>query len=302
MLAEKFFFDKFFYYKSVEHGYWILDKKLSLVDFGKRTEDLLQLKQDFENVDGNKSVLGAQNDAESYTIAIIGDSYVWGQGVGFEDTVSQLLEKKLNQYKKTTVLSLGFPGDSVLDYLVRYNQARQVYPVDLYIFVLVDNDLALVNSYKEKYEQTQVLRDCRDRFPDQEPVYDLPLYDYLAPEKYGEVWEEIKHESWTTDFNLCILDQSLKSLPTDNAIYFVSQYYHEGDWVWKTYKDNLGKNQKKMLYITDGKTLEAYKRFWEDPLKYFHVSQKDFHPSKIAHRMFADLLSKEILTNARWKF
>ena len=295
ILAEKFFFDKFFYYKSIKHGYWVPDKKISFADFGERAKDLLQLEQDYGSLDTKEDILGVQDDTETYTIAIIGDSFVWGQGLKFEDTISQQLEKELNQYGNTTVLSLGISGDSILDYAMRFDMVKQIYPVDLYIFVLVDNDLLLVNHLEEKYKQTSIFHDCQERFPDQKPIYDLP------PESYGEIRNERLDRSWSLELNLCILNQSLKSLPTDNAIYFVSQHYHEEDYVsWKTYKDSLEKNQKEMLYVTDGKTLEEYKHFWEDPWKYFYVSRKDFHPSKIANRMFADLLSNEILNNPRW--
>jgi len=303
ILAEKFFFDKFFYYKSIKHGYWVPDKKISFADFGKRAKDLLQLEQDYGSLDTKEDILGVQDDTETYTIAIIGDSFVWGQGVRFEDTISQQLEKKMNQYRKTTVLSLGYSGDSVLDYIIRFNKIKQTYPVDLYIFVLVDNDLMLADYNKKKYEQTTIYRDCQKRFPEQKPVYSLLVKEgdaqkningAAASDSYIKRYVERREQSWQSELNLCILDQSLQALPTDNAIFFISQIFDN------YYKEHLKMNDKKVLSSTDGRTLNEYERYWEDPYKYLEVSQNDSHPSKIAHRMFADILSKEILTNPKW--
>jgi len=295
-VAEKFFFDKFFYFKSIKHGYWPTSKKISLIDFGERAKDLLQLEQDYGSLDTKEDILGVQDDTETYTIAIIGDSYVWGQGLKFEDTISQQLERGLSQYGNTTVLSLGIGGDSILDYAMRYDMVKQVYPVDLYIFVLVDNDMLLAKYLEEKYKQTSIFRDCQERFPDQKLIYEL-----LSPESYGEIRNERLDRSWSLELNLCILDQSLKSLPTNNAIFFLCQIFGETEQKsWNTYKEYLNMNDKEVLYSTNSRTLKGYEGYWEDPLKYFKVSPNDWHPSKIAHRMFADLLSKEILNNPRW--
>jgi hypothetical protein len=309
VIVESFFFDKFFYYKSIEHGYWVPGQKLTLESFGERAFDLKQLDKDFQAIqDGDKTL--ETNDDDIYTIAVIGDSHVWGQGVRFKDTVSQLLEKKLNKYKNTRVLSLGYSGDSILDYYIRYNKINQVYPIDLYIFVLVDNDLMLTKDYEKKYRQTSIFNDCQDRFPEQEPVYDLSNENYEEKIISGssiseEKWLERFEKSWHSAMNLCILDQSLLALPTDNAIFFISPYQHEegSQLQWKTYKKYLNRNQKTVLYSTDAKTLDGYERFWEKPLKYYGVSKKDNgHPSKIAHRMFADILTKEIMNNPKWKY
>lgn len=307
-IAENFFFDKFYYYKSTEHGYWVPEQKLTLESFEERALDLIQLDKDFQTIKNSDKTLEANDDV--YTIAVIGDSHVWGQGVRFKDTVSQLLEKKLNKYKNTRVLSFGYSGDSILDYYIRYDQVKQTYPVDLYIFILVDNDSLLIENYKEKYKQTLVFNECLSLFPGQEPVYDLTNENYEQKIVSGssiseEKWLERFGESWHSELNLCVLDKSIQALPTDNAIFFISQYDHEEDNQpqWKIYKESLYAHKKIVLYSTDAKTLDDYKRFWEKPWKYLNVSQKDNgHPSKIAHRMFSDILTKEILNNPKWKY
>lgn len=308
-LAETYFFDKFYYYKSIEHGYWIPGQKLTLENFGERALDLIQLDKNFQATKNGERILEINED-EAYTIALIGDSYAWGQGVRFKDTISQLLEKKLNQYKKTTVLSLGYSGDSILDYFIKYDQLKQTYPIDLYIFMLVENDLLLVKDYEKRYEQTSIFHDCQSLFPEQKPIYDLSNNDYELRIFNGsdileKEWAERFEQSWYSELNLCILDQSLQALPTDNAIFFISLYRDEENSQpqWKTYREYLNKNQKTVLRSADAKTLDDYKRFWKKPSKYFSVSPKDSgHPSKTAHRMFADLLGREILTNLKWGF
>ena len=307
-VAEELFFDKFYYYKSIAHGYWNPERHLTLESFGERSHDLVRLTTDLKSIDGQKKVFGTDSD-KSYTIAIVGDSFVWGQGVRFKDTISQLLEKKLNEYKETTVVSLGSSGDSILDYFIRYEQLEKTNEIDLYVFVLVENDLLLVESREEIYKQTPIYQDCQSLFPKQRPIYDMPpeAWDQNSQNKtemFKNGYMERFDKSWQSPFNVCILEHSLKSLPTQNAIFFVAPYdYNKGeDSTWKIYIESLKKDYKRVLFSTDAKTLPNYEYFWNNPWKSFRVSNMDGHPSEIAHRMYADLLKREILTNQKWRF
>lgn len=308
-IAEIYYFDKFFFYKSIQHGYWIPGKPLMLKDFGSRAEDLVNLEKDFWSKE-QSNVLGTMDDQSFYTIAVIGDSYVWGQGVKFKETVSQLLEKQLSKYRKTKVLSLANAGDSILDYLLTFQMAKKIYMVDLYIFVLVDNDLLLKPSKEKIYSKMEIFTQCRDGFPGQSVVWSLDnIYTYLATQSsylpLREAEMQIAHnlnDSWSNEINLCILDKSLININEERSIFFVSQYYYEEDKNWKKYINFLSKNNKTVMYITESKKLQQYIKYWFNPKENFTLSQKDGHPSRLLHHMYAELLSQEILHNPRWRF
>ena len=55
-ISEAYFFDKFYYYKSLKHGYWIHDKRLSLEDFDERAEDIRKLTNFSLNYDSKKGI------------------------------------------------------------------------------------------------------------------------------------------------------------------------------------------------------------------------------------------------------
>jgi len=306
--AETYFFDKIFYYKSIDHGYWVPGKELLLDSFGERSLDLIQLDENFQIIqDGNQSF--KLDDDETYTIALIGDSYIWGQGLRFEDTVSQILEKQLNEHRKTEVLSLGYSGDSILDYLMRYEKTKQTYSVDLYLFMLVGNDLLLTDGNRNQYNDHQIMQFCQKSFPELKPVYDLSN-DENKTKSIGqstdmkENWLERFDQSWNSVLNLCVLDQSLSQLPQKNAIYVVSSYEHSdpSQPQWEIYKNYLKKHEKTTIYLTDAKKMEEYAPFWKSPDKYYPVSDQDSHPSKLIHNMTAKLIFQEISLDPYWKF
>ena len=83
-IAETFFFDRLFYQKSVAHGYFLDETKLP--DFGDRTRDLVA------HLDADEKKL-PQNVYPGFRVVLIGDSFLWGQGVRHEHTVTALLEK-----------------------------------------------------------------------------------------------------------------------------------------------------------------------------------------------------------------
>lgn len=140
-ISEIFFFDKFYYQKSIDFGYFHFppNKKSTLEVFGKRSQDVLTLLN-------NKSPdVKGHTSHGNYTIAIVGDSYVWGQGLKNNDRFPILLERKLSNLKDTKVYSFGMSGDGILDYYVKYQKIKELYDIDLYVYVLTVNDI-LINK------------------------------------------------------------------------------------------------------------------------------------------------------------
>lgn len=275
-VAETYFFDKFFYQKSVAHGYFppaVTPKDLSI--FGERSKDLLELESFYQK---GKRI----PDSESYTIAVIGDSFVWGLGTRFKNSLTQQLERMLAKKGSAEVLALGYPKDSILDYVNRYEMAKAVYPVDLYIFVLVENDLVL------NYENRNLLTDGKNPIEEcTKQVNEEIVYEG------GDASKKIR-QAFESRPNLCALEKSLELLPTENAIYFLTNTFPNKESLDK-FKELLEKTGKNYLSTEGSQEDPRYKKYWQDPQKYLFVSKIEQHPSKLAHKMYAELLFEEII-------
>ena len=81
-----------------------------------------------------------------YRIAVLGDSFVWGDGVPYEQAWSHKLERKLLQkYDSIEVLHWGRCGWSTKDEMNFFVQHGKDFDVDLLIIGWVDNDPDLGN-------------------------------------------------------------------------------------------------------------------------------------------------------------
>jgi hypothetical protein len=87
------------------------------------------------------SVRTKQKPAGKLRIAVLGDSFIWGDGIPYQDVWSHKLERELNSlYPNVEVLSWGISGWSTLDELNFYRNHGKDYNIDLLIIGWVDND------------------------------------------------------------------------------------------------------------------------------------------------------------------
>jgi hypothetical protein len=76
-----------------------------------------------------------------FRIAVLGDSFIWGDGLPYEKVWSHKLERKLSaQYDSIEVMSWGICGWSTLDEFNFYKAHGHDYDIDLLIIGWVDND------------------------------------------------------------------------------------------------------------------------------------------------------------------
>jgi hypothetical protein len=76
-----------------------------------------------------------------YRIAVLGDSFIWGDGMPYEKIWSHKLEKRLlEKYDSIEVISWGHNGWSTLDEFTFYKERGKDFDVDLLIIGWVDND------------------------------------------------------------------------------------------------------------------------------------------------------------------
>jgi hypothetical protein len=76
-----------------------------------------------------------------FRIAVLGDSFIWGDGIPYEKIWSHKLEKSLlEKYDSIEVMSWGICGWSTLDEFNFYKNQGKDFAVDLLIIAWVDND------------------------------------------------------------------------------------------------------------------------------------------------------------------
>ncbi|MBU1130022.1 hypothetical protein KKE45_01730 [Patescibacteria group bacterium] len=304
-VAEKFFFDKFFYQKSVEHGYWIQGKSLNERDFGKRSEDLIALDERFGLLKEGRVLGDTSEDNDVFTVAVIGDSYVWGPGVRFEDTVTQVLEKKLNKIGSVEVLSFARSGNSILDYLFMYDRVSQIYDVDLYVFVLVNNDVILNRDNRlNGNDYGFVVENCSRSISEEEVVYDLNWSELSERNELSKLRKMYLTElelAWQNPVNLCVMKESMKQLPRDRAVYLITNDCQNMTdnriRQFGVYKELL-KNYDKDIIDTDLYEILEGSEKWGC----LTVSEKESHPPKLVHGIYADILYKKIVENNEYGF
>lgn len=104
--------------------------------------------------------------------------------------------------------------------------------------------------------------------------------------------------SWSNPINLCVLNNSLAKLPTENGILFLADEYFNDDYIYKKYRDYLIKNNKLIISAIKGRQMSNYSNYWtENVNENFKVSKKELHPNALANEMYADILFDEITIN-----
>ena len=286
-IAEKYFFDKFFYQKSVIHGYFPSNNSTQFSDFGDRSKDLISL-------DNSK----LKGDPKKYKIVIIGDSHVWGQGIRNEQRFAKLLKNKLNKIRPTEVFSLGKLGYNTLDYSQIMIKSSSFFSADLYIVLPVTND-AIINN---ENQNSPILLNCQKQFPDQTPLYFLQN-DQLSNNNLQNYISDQINLSWQNPINTCVVNESLKLFPASKTIFLIDKNYNRDNQQFEIYQQLIYQNNKYQISTEVGKFMNNYKKYFKDnTYSNFEVSPSDPHPNTLANQMYTDILFDEIITNPQWNF
>lgn len=283
-ITETYFFDRLLYYKSNKYGYWKPDKNQTYDVFGRRSNDIQKLIYNY-----NEPIF-LQDTPDIFTVVVIGDSYVWGQGIKNTDRFAYILEKKLNNIIPSRIISLGNPGDSALGNYAKYIRYRKTSSADLYIFGLVDNDLFYSDDPAYYPELTNsILESCP-----QKPIYIPPQWSANTAQLYP--YSTSVAESYSDTYrNKCVLNILAQLFPQKNSLYisftsFLETYDNE---TYKYLREYMSIFEKAGLTVID--TLPYYKQNYSlHELEKFFVSKGERHMSKLANKMFAELLFKEI--------
>lgn len=291
-IAENFFFDKFFYQKSILHGYYPNLKPANITQFGERGHGV--------NSIDNHSPIFSESDANKFKVLVIGDSFTWGVGIKNGQRFAKLLESKLIRTKPTTVVSVSSPGWNTSEFLKYYMLATKDIQPDLTIFSLVHND-SLLSRYNR---DDQVVQRCQLLYPQTSPVFGIDLNQMIAYDtpftEVDQVFTQQHDASWSNSVNLCVLESNLANLPTQKAIYFLTDDYG-GNNLYTIYTEKLKKYGKRIVSSSSGKLLPSYSNLWKNnanPYDFLTISTKESHPNFLANQMYADILYNEIASDS----
>lgn len=306
VVVERYFFDKLLYKKSLLHGYaknkneaksLYAPSELGPQDvhvlFRKRVEDVLLL----EGLIAGSIINKEKDEDDTYIIGILSDSMGYGDGVRVSQRFSSILEKKLNQIRRTKIYTLALPGDSILDHFIKYLLAEAVLDIDMYVITLTANDLLFqdIDKYTlEKAVYEHLKKECVGE--EYKPKHTVNTYiEYFAEYELPSFFDVYT--------NTCILDSVLKRFVSENMLFITLSNFQAVE---------AGEEHKKQRYSNPyswvmNKYTHAIQRYGGEVLipgniEFTFVSHKESHPSATTHRQYANILFEEVTKNKRWGF
>lgn len=290
-VAEHYFFDKFFYQKSEAHGYWIAEETSykGLASYGSRGEDILALL-DFIEEDKDPQTLKA-SAANEFTVAILGDSYTWGVGVREQQRYADLVEQKLNQYRPTKVLVLAMEGDNIVDHYRKYAELlKSGTQVDLFIFGVVHNDAFLKKYPWYGKEAEDEIYGCEG-----EVVWDVSE-DWAEIDVAVEYPKRVVKSLQPGTKNYCIVQTLIPKLPKHQALYV------NLDSLLTTNPDSMLMAEEYQKAGYPVLTMQTIAPDHTPKQQRLFVSQKETHPSVLAHELYANSIVETLLDDPRFGF
>lgn len=303
-ITEKWFFDRVIYQKWSLYGYVNNDISYNLMSVqrlpwlvGRRLKSLRRLWRAV-SID---TPLVEKYDDHLFKVALIGDSFVFGQGVMEGERISAVLERRLNAIRPTKVYTLAQLADDQMEYYANFRAAKKYLEPDLYIVSIVWNDFEVWGG-KTPMED-EIRAELRAKCPKPERK------EHFSPESSD--WEHIIRDFEAANLspeysNACYMNEFIKEIQGTGKVIFFNFHrflgpdwcevgtgddhvYHS--WVMKEYERLINNNKGTIVGIdvTDWKN-------WQS------VSEQEAHPGKKMHQQGADLLFKEITHNPKWKF
>jgi hypothetical protein len=138
-----------------------------------------------------------------YRIAVVGDSFAWGQGVEERDRFSDLIEKSLGSGYE--VFNFGRPGNNMPEHLDVLSQALSIQP-DFVLLQLYINDWE--TTAMERPRPKPLLPEAWDRSIERESL----LYDLLRNQ-----WSTMQEKIGITDSYAAYMARNLKDPSAPNA-------------------------------------------------------------------------------------
>jgi hypothetical protein len=300
LVSEKYFFDKILYQKSCSHGYMPSNNIFCRFLHLPRRIDYYRLL--------NAKLSQSPIPKHKYRVVLIGDSFFYGYGSRYSQTIAPVLKQKLQKHQPTEVWNLSYPGDNLIENYTKYLSAKQFLQPDLIIIGMVDNDLIIHEdgglTYPE-FSQAAVFADLTSHC--QMPLATVSQKSFAA--EWSEVVDTVFLPASSPQYgNVCLLGEIGRRLGSDQRILWMNLTLQPGsnqcfaeenlsgqDENYRTISYDYQANiQNQGGYVID--VLDQGKSVSET------VSPTEGHPSTKTHRWYADLIEKELLTNPRWGY
>lgn len=148
-----------------------------------------------------------------FRVAVIGDSFIWGDGLPYTDVWSHKLERLMrDQFRNVEVMSWGIKGWSTLDEYNFYINIGHTYDIDLLLFGFVHNDPDM-GDYKHMsplwYKRLGFMYKIFPRLTGS-------VLDYLYNGSYARWMEKLYSDKNLLKFETLLAQ--IKNLETDNNI------------------------------------------------------------------------------------
>lgn len=269
-----------------------------------------------------------ENNSKDLKIMVLGDSYIFGGGIDFNDNVSQNLKRLVNEHKgdfnEGWVLDVSKPSANNLDHWLTYFEFVKLYKPDIVVLGYSTND---IDGYLEKdsiektesFTSREMSSNKRKTFVKQ--VYDVIYNSELVHFTFQKLHNELKangiiisgsqadaelksywqgSENWKKSQELleeiiinCRLNDSqliVYNFPEINLIKFPNLFTKSDNAI----KDFFSKYPS--VYFING--MESFKG--QDSKK-FRLSKYDGHPNEIAHKKIAEEIF-ELITTTNHKY
>ncbi len=245
------------------------------------------------NYDIEKRMEG-DNPGRDRQVAIVGDSFAFGEGIKYEDTLAYLLNQ---EFSDTNFRNLAFSGNNVYDV---YSLAKGLEGVDQVIYVYNLNDASLAESMKLRQEYINDFQNIRFEKVERSwlenhislvrAIRDLIIMkreSVLTTNFYKDVYFSRENEEqlgytlgWIQD-----MDQKLGERNISFIVYIYPLMHKEkGVYLFEDIHLKLAEEleSRGIEYLDLQYTFSDY-----ESLERFHVHRIDMHPDGAANRMVA---------------
>ncbi|MBF0117340.1 MAG: SGNH/GDSL hydrolase family protein [Desulfobacterales bacterium] len=241
-------------------------------------------------------------------IAVLGDSFIWGDGVTYDVIWSHKLEKMLcDKYDNIEVLSWGYNGWNTYRELLFFSNEGKKYDIDMLILGFVTNDTDLNNS-EQKYfhwQESPKLNFIKKTFP---TLFDFTS-SYINRFLEKTIYKDYGYENWEeklyTEDNLKeykkILNYLKKTCDTKGIkLLFV--------FTPNNYREYFRNKHDKIIPLLKENNIDyldlypaIYKRLHSYKLKELWSNKANGHPGDLVTQVYAEEVFQHITNEEHLK-
>lgn len=227
-----------------------------------------------------------QKPADTFRIALLGDSFAFGWGVKQEENFASVMEDTLNRISKGSprfeVINFGTPGYSTFQEVAKFEEIGLQFSPDAVLVFFIENDFGLPFYVKDIYNPGSILSSVS--------------FARLTWQAFDPKREEQKLQLTSYDPNRALA--RLSDLCRSRAIpLYVTINPKKG---WKSHKRRLWilRERPDIKYIN-------MRGHFMDMMERYRIPEKDLtlswdpHPSPIRHRMYGTILTLPFMEYVR---